>query len=45
MTGPVAEVWVAMVAAATTLCLFAVVGRRTLAAIPLARGGSDAHRR
>jgi hypothetical protein len=44
MTGPVAEALIAVLAATASLSVFAVVGRRTLAAIPAAGAASDAGR-
>lgn len=45
MTGPVADALIVIVAAAASLSVFAVIGRRTLAAIPDGGGPADKRRR
>jgi len=45
MTGPVADALIVMVAAAASLSVFAVIGRRTLSAIPHGGGPTGARRR
>ena len=44
MTGPLAETLIAVLAATASLSVFAVIGRRTLAALPAAGSASDAGR-
>lgn len=44
MTGSVAEALIVMVAAAASLSVFTVIGRRTLAAIPHGGGPTGARR-